>query len=63
MKTFAFASLLVLSCSSCAVVSVSGTVLSTGFSVAGSAVQAGVSVTGSAVRGVAGALSAAVEKN
>ena len=55
MKTLA-ALAFALSCSACTVISVTGTVLSTGLSVAGTVVETGVSVAGSAVRGVARAV-------
>ena len=43
--------------SGCSVISVTGSVVSTGVSVAATAVETGVSVTGAAVRGVARAVS------
>lgn len=57
MKKLIFALIAPLFCSACAAVSVTGTVISTGFSVAGTVVSTGVSVAGSAVRGVASAVS------
>jgi hypothetical protein len=53
MKTVVSALALALISSACTVVSVTGSVLSTGVSVAGTVVSTGVSVAGSAVRGVA----------
>ncbi len=52
LSVFALACL----CSACTVVSVAGSVVSTGVSVAGTVVETGVSVAGSAVRGVARAV-------
>jgi hypothetical protein len=57
MKKPAIALLLLLSCSACTVVSVTGSVVSTAVSVAGTVLETGVSVAGSAVRGVASAVS------
>jgi hypothetical protein len=53
MKIVFSALVLACLCSACTVVSVAGSVLSTGVSVAGTVVETGVSVAGSAVRGVA----------
>jgi hypothetical protein len=57
MKTIVCALALAALCSACTVVSVTGSVLSTGVSVASTVVETGVSVAGSAVRGVARAVS------
>ena len=57
MKTIFSALALLTLCSACTVVSVTGSVLSTGVSVAGTVVETGVSVAGSAVRGAARAVS------
>ena len=56
MKTFFCAFALTFFCSACTVVSVAGSVVSTGVSVASTVVETGVSVAGSAVRGVAHAV-------
>ena len=56
MKTLISAFAFALSCSGCTVVSVAGSVVSTGVSVVGTAVSTGVSVAGSAVRGAARAV-------
>ena len=56
MKTLVRAFALICLCSGCTVVSVAGSVVSTGVSVATTAVETGVSVAGSAVRGVAHAV-------
>jgi hypothetical protein len=56
MKTILSALALAALCSACTVVSVAGTVVSTGVSVAGTVVETGASVAGSAVRGVARAV-------
>ena len=59
MMKIAAASLLLLACSGCAVLSVAGTVVSTTASVVGTDVETGVSVAGSAVKGVARVMSGA----
>lgn len=56
MKTLVSAFALVCFASGCTVVSVAGSVVSTGVSVAGTVIETGVSVAGSAVRGVAHAV-------
>jgi hypothetical protein len=56
MKTFLFILALTCLASGCTVLSVTGSVVSTGVSVATTAVETGVSVAGSAVRGVANAV-------
>ena len=56
MKKILSALALAALCSACTVVSVAGTVVSTGVSVAGTVVETGASVAGSAVRGVARAV-------
>ena len=56
MKTFLSVLALTSLASGCTVVSVAGSVVSTGVSVAATAVETGVSVAGSAVRGTARAL-------
>jgi hypothetical protein len=56
MKPLFCAFALIVLCSACTVVSVAGSVVSTGVSVAGTVVETGVSVAGSAVRGVAHAV-------
>jgi hypothetical protein len=57
MKQIVTATLLVLSCTGCTVLSVAGTVVSTTASVVGTVVDTGVSVAGSVVKGVANTLS------
>ena len=56
MKTLLCVLALTFFASGCTVLSVAGSVVSTGVSVAATAVETGVSVAGSAVRGVAHAV-------
>lgn len=63
MKTLL--AVLALSCaaSGCTVLSVTGSVVSTGVSVAATAVETGVSVAGAGIRGVARAVTPSDDKN
>ena len=62
MKQIVTASLLLLACTGCTVLSVAGTAVSTTASVVGTVVETGVSVTGAVVKGVANTLTGSDDK-